>query len=342
MSTSTSSLTLSVGIPTLNQADFLAQTLDSLLAQTRPPDEILVSDHHSTDHTQEVLSRYAGRIRVVQPPPGVNLTGQYNFTLSSLSGDWITLLSSDDIARPHFCETLLRGAASQSDAVLVRAGWENIDTQGNFVSRHYMLSVPRSEGPPNNLTSQKYGPKVNFAAFAIQREAFLQSGPILPAIESLADWVLFLQMAPYGSYVYEHALLSGYRVGHDGNKFVERLPQWTRDQQRVFSQVLPLAAERCGIKDLAWIGEACRYNFTRYLAKASQVFPAAAETREPVAALFQPWADSLNPHPADPAQAALRAFADGKITQTSLPVTRRLKNKLRPVYQKFHALLRRS
>ena len=55
MSTSTSKLTLSVGIPTLNQAEFLAQTLDSLLTQTRPPDEILVSDHYSTDNTQEVF-----------------------------------------------------------------------------------------------------------------------------------------------------------------------------------------------------------------------------------------------------------------------------------------------
>jgi glycosyltransferase involved in cell wall biosynthesis len=346
MSTSTSKLTLSVGIPTLNQADFLAQTLDSLLTQTRPPDEILVSDHYSTDNTQEVLSgytaRYPDRIRVVQPPPGVNLTGQYNFTLSSMTGDWLTLLSSDDIARPTFCETLLRGASSRPDAVLVRSGWENIDAQGNFVSQHYMLSVPKSEGPPDNLTTQKYGPKVNFAAFAIKREAFLQSGPILSTMESLADWALFLQMAPYGSYIYEHALLSGYRVGHDGNKFVERLPQWTRDQQRVFNEVMPLAAERCGIKDLTWIREASRYNFTRYLANASREFPPNTEARIPVVALFQTWADSLNPNSADPAQTALRAFAEGKITQTSLPLTRRLKNKLRPMYQKFHSLLRRS
>jgi glycosyltransferase involved in cell wall biosynthesis len=346
MPNNTSSLTLSVGIPTFNQADFLAQTLDSLLNQTRPPDEILVSDHHSTDHTLQVLSgytaRYADRIRIVQPPLGVNLTGQYNFTLSSLSSDWLTLLSSDDIARPHFCETLLRGAASSPDAVLVRSGWENIDAQENFVSQHYMLGVPKSEGPPSNLTAQKYGPKVNFAAFALKREAFLQSGPILSSIESLADWALFLQMAPYGSYVYEHALLSGYRVGHDGNKFVERLPQWTRDQQRVFNEVMPLAAVRCGIKDLAWITEASRYNFTRYLANASRQFAPSPELRVPVVALFQPWADSLSTNPTDPAQATLRAFAQGKLTRTSLPLHRRLKNKLRPLYQRFHSHLRRS
>ena len=69
MSKSTSSLTLSVGIPTLNQADFLAQTLDSLLAQTRPPDEILVSDHYSTDNTQEVLARYAAPSASSSPRP---------------------------------------------------------------------------------------------------------------------------------------------------------------------------------------------------------------------------------------------------------------------------------
>src|ERR1700694_1884927 len=83
----TGSLTLSVGIPTFNQADTLVQTLESLLTQTRPPDEIVVSDHYSTDHTQQVISRYADRIqklgigfRRVQPPPGGNLTGQFHFT----------------------------------------------------------------------------------------------------------------------------------------------------------------------------------------------------------------------------------------------------------------------
>ena len=105
---------------------------------------------------------------------------------------------------------------------------------------------------------------------------------------------------------------------------------------------MPLAAERCGIKDLTWIREASRYNYTRYLANASREFPPSTEARIPVVALFQPWADSLSTHPFDPAQTALRAFADGKITQTSLPLTRRLKNKLRPMYQKFHSLLRRS
>ncbi|CAN5709900.1 hypothetical protein BH10ACI4_BH10ACI4_35970 [soil metagenome] len=336
-----SSLTLSVGIPTFNQAAFLSQTLDSLLSQKRPPDEIVVSDHHSTDNTQDILSRYGNRILVVQPPVGVNLTGQYNFTLSNLSGDWITLLSSDDIARPGFCQTLLRGAASAPDAVLVRSGWEHIDANGKSISTHYMLGVPRVERQPQTLRAQQYGPKVNFAAFALKRTAFLESGPILPALESLADWALFLQMTPYGSFVYEHALLSGYRVGHDGNKFRDRLPQWIRDQQRIFRHVIPLAAQRCGMSDPEWIEEASAYNFTRYLARASREFP--AEERVSVTSLFQPWADSLeDPRIRAAAHIALLAFAAGAITRTSIPLSRRAKTLLRPAFQRFHGLLRRS
>ena len=150
-------------------------------------------------------------------------------------------------------------------------------------------------------------------------------------MESLADWALFLQMAPYGSYIYEHALLSGYRVGHDGNKFVERLPQWTRDQQRVFSQVMPLAAERCGIKDLSWIAKASRYNFTRYVANASRQFDPSPELRVPVVALFQPWASlAASTSPVDPRRSP-RAFARGEsVTTPHLPSHRRIKTTLRP------------
>jgi glycosyltransferase involved in cell wall biosynthesis len=345
----TGSLTFSIGIPTFNQADTLAQTLDSLLTQTRLPDEIVVSDHYSTDHTQQVISRYADRIpklgigfRSVQPPPGVNLTGQFNFTLSSLSGDWITLFSSDDIARPAYCETLMRGAATKPDAglpppVLVRSGWQQIDAQGKVVTTNYLLSATKVQAPPDNLTAQKHGPRVNFSAFAIKREAWIQSGPILSSIESLADWVLFLQVTPFGSYVYEHALTSGYRVGHSGNKFRDRLPMWTRDQQRVFRDVMPLAAERCGLTDLRWIQESNRYNFLRYLARASHEF--APNEREPIVPLFRSWADSLD---SNAGRAPLEAFANGAVVPTSLPLSRRLKNVVRPLLQRFHNVTRRS
>lgn len=153
-----SPLTFSVGIPTFNQADYLEETILSLLNQTRPPDEIVISDHFSTDDTPEIIAKYARHVRLIQPPPGTNLAGQYHFTLISQTCDWITLLSSDDLARPNFCEVLTRGATRREDAVLVRAGWENIDATGKSLGLNYILSAPKVELPPKPSSPRKTAP----------------------------------------------------------------------------------------------------------------------------------------------------------------------------------------
>ncbi|HWJ35762.1 MAG TPA: glycosyltransferase family 2 protein [Steroidobacteraceae bacterium] len=320
-------LTLSVGIPTFNQADFLEQTIESLLNQTYPPHEIVISDHFSTDRTPEIIRKYSGRVRGVQPPAGSNLTDQYNFTLTSQTCDWITLFSSDDIARPRFCEVLARGAASREDAVLVRAGWENINDKGEGVGLNYMLSVPKVEQPPRTLMSQRHGPKVSFAAFALKRESYLKSGPILPSIESLADWALFLQIAPFGTFVYEHELISGYRVGHDGDKYRRRLGMWIRDEMRMFSEVMPLAAKRASMSDVEWIGAAARANFHRYLAGASRTFDPSE--RPAIVPLFQAWAEMVGE------QDLLQRFTMGEVIVTPVSLVGRAKALIRPVAQRL-------
>ena len=326
-------LTFSVGIPTFNQADFLEETILSLLNQTRPPDEIVISDHFSTDATPEIIAKYSSHVRAVQPPPGTNLTGQYHFTLLSQTCDWITLLSSDDLARPNFCEALLRGASRREDAVLVRAGWENIDAEGKSQGLNYMLNAPRVQLPPRTLIAQKNGPQVSFAAFALRREAYVQSGPILESLESLSDWGLFLQLSPFGAYIYENEIVSGYRVGHDGNKFRNRLGMWVRDEQRIFGEVMPLAADRLNLTDRGWIDRASRSNFTRYLASACQEF--AQAERAAVVPLFEPWAASVDGH------SLLATFAAGGSIRQPASFYERSKDLVRPFAQKLNARLRR-
>lgn len=327
-------LTLSVGIPTYNQAEYLEETIESLLKQTRPFDEILVSDHYSTDNTQQVLKKYAGRVKCLQPPHGVNLAGQYHFTLASQSGDWITLCSSDDVARPNFCEVLLRGAQRCRDAVLVRAGWENINRVGKVVSTEYMLSVAKITLPPQTLFEQKYGPKASFAAFAVRREAYAHAGPILETLESLADWALFLQMSPLGSFVYEDELISGYRVGHDGNKFRDRLGMWVRDEQRMFYQVIPQAAGRAGLSDLSWIDQASYHNFVRYLTAASEEY--SLDERAEIVKLFSTWASRVH------GESMLQDFAEGKIIPKPFNLLRKAKALLRPLAQSLYSYTRRG
>jgi glycosyltransferase involved in cell wall biosynthesis len=327
-------LTFSVGIPTFNQADFLEETILSLLNQTRPPDEIVVSDHYSTDHTPDIIAKYASQVRGLKPPPGCNISGQWDFTLTSLHGDWVTLFSSDDVARPNFCETLLRGAGRRDDAVLVRAGWEIIDKAGTVLSKEYLLSVKAVTLPPVTLTEQKNGPKACFAAFAVKRDVLEATGGYPKGMESFGDWPMYMQIAPFGSFIYESEIISGYRVGHDGNKFRKRIGMWLRDEQRMFYEVMPLAAERAKVADRSWIAEASRKSFLRNLSAASEEF--AAAERSEIAPLFAEWAARVG------AQDLLRDFAAGKAITAPVSFTERGRNFIRPFAKKLTAHLRQS
>ena len=55
---------ISVLVPTFNRAQFLPQSLASLLAQTLPPFEIIVIDDGSTDNTRELLHSYGEPVRI--------------------------------------------------------------------------------------------------------------------------------------------------------------------------------------------------------------------------------------------------------------------------------------
>lgn len=326
-------LTLSVGIPTFNQANFLEETILSLLNQTRPPDEIVISDHYSTDHTQDIIQKYAKQVRGLKPPPGCNVGGQWDFTLSSLSGDWVTLFSSDDVARPNFCEVLLRGAGRRDDAVLVRAGWDIINEAGKTLSTEHLLTVKAVTMPPDNLIEQRYGPKACFAAFAARRNVLEASGGYHKGMESFGDWPMYMQMAPFGPFIYEDEIISGYRVGHDGNKFRKRLGMWLRDEQRMFYEVMPLAADRAKITDRAWIDEASRKNFMRYISCASEEF--APEERGEIAPLFDTWAARLG------TEDLVRGFAEGKTIVAPISFAERSRNFARPYAKRLTARLRR-
>jgi glycosyltransferase involved in cell wall biosynthesis len=65
-----SGVTVSVVVTAYNAEEHLAATLDALLAQTRPADEIVVVDDGSTDGTPGVIARYAHAVKAVRQPNG--------------------------------------------------------------------------------------------------------------------------------------------------------------------------------------------------------------------------------------------------------------------------------
>lgn len=83
-------------IPTYNRAKWLPETIGSVLAQTRPPLEVIVVDDGSTDETREVCDRFPSRVRYIrQDNAGVGAAR--NRGAAAARGEWLAFLDSDDL-----------------------------------------------------------------------------------------------------------------------------------------------------------------------------------------------------------------------------------------------------
>jgi glycosyltransferase involved in cell wall biosynthesis len=94
------SASISCIVPVYNGARFLAEALDSILAQTVPPGEIVVVDDGSTDATAEVAKSYGPRVRYTWQANAGPASAR-NRGIGSTSGDFVAFLDADDRWHPE-------------------------------------------------------------------------------------------------------------------------------------------------------------------------------------------------------------------------------------------------
>jgi glycosyltransferase involved in cell wall biosynthesis len=91
---------VSVIVPAYKAAHVVGRAVDGLLAQTWPPDEILIVDDGSPDDLAGALAPYGGRVRLLRKANG-GAAGARNFGLGRAAGDVIAFLDADDYWEPE-------------------------------------------------------------------------------------------------------------------------------------------------------------------------------------------------------------------------------------------------
>ena len=99
-------MTISVIIPAYNGAATLSGAIESILRQTRAPEEIIVCDDCSTDATADVAARYGGRVECIRRQKNGGLSANRNTAVRAARGDWLLFLDQDDELLPHALEEL--------------------------------------------------------------------------------------------------------------------------------------------------------------------------------------------------------------------------------------------
>jgi glycosyltransferase involved in cell wall biosynthesis len=100
----------SVAMCTYNGAQFVAEQLNSIAAQTRRPDELVVCDDRSTDATADVVRGFARRapftVRLYVNEKNLGSTKNFERVIHLCEGDLIALADQDDVWLPEKLERL--------------------------------------------------------------------------------------------------------------------------------------------------------------------------------------------------------------------------------------------
>ncbi|HEY2482635.1 MAG TPA: glycosyltransferase family A protein [Caulobacteraceae bacterium] len=108
---------VSVLIPCFNAEAWVAETLDSVLAQSWPSLEIIVVDDGSTDRSAAIIADYADRGVTLIRQTNQGTSAARNRAFAASSGDFIQHLDADDVLDPEKIERQVARLADASDCV---------------------------------------------------------------------------------------------------------------------------------------------------------------------------------------------------------------------------------
>ena len=125
--------TVSICMPVYNGEEYLVSALDSVLAQTYPDYELIISDNGSDDSTQEICNRYCKldpRVRYYRHDINKGPNWNFNFVAQNAKGHLMTWFAHDDILEPDFITVSANHMLQHPETVLVTGDFQIIDETG--------------------------------------------------------------------------------------------------------------------------------------------------------------------------------------------------------------------
>jgi len=151
---------VSVVVPAYNNADYIGETIESILAQTFTDFELIIADHSSTDGTMAVIEKYTDdpRLTVLTTPAGGGAPRNWNRVTEAATGEYIKLVCGDDILYPEILQLQLDAIEADESVTLVASPRNIVDANSVPVIKDRGLdglkgTVPGSEAVRRTVRS---------------------------------------------------------------------------------------------------------------------------------------------------------------------------------------------
>jgi glycosyltransferase involved in cell wall biosynthesis len=183
---------VSVVVPCFNHGRFLAEALESLLAQTYEHIEIVVVDDGSTDDTPAVAARFALRVRYVRQE-NRGLAAARNAGLAASGGELLNFLDADDYHEPDAIERMVAAATADPGADVFHGRHRCVDRD-----RNPLTSYPVAELSRDAFHQLLVKNRMICHSVLVRRRALVGAGGFDEQLRALEDWDCWLRLAAGG------------------------------------------------------------------------------------------------------------------------------------------------
>jgi len=192
---------ISVCIPVYNGDNYIRDSIESVLNQTEKKFELLVVDNCSTDQTLNIVAEYDDpRIRVFVNKRNLGADANFNRCIELAKGEFIVLLSHDDVLIPTALEVFSKALVLDSEVGLAYSSYYIIDERSKKL---HLISKDAEDivmtGKEAFIRLAKGNP---IQCTMIRREIYVRLGSWDPNI-IISDWDMWCRIA-----------LAGYKVAY--------------------------------------------------------------------------------------------------------------------------------
>ena len=186
---------VSIIIPVYNGSNYLAEAIDSALAQTYKNIEIIVINDGSKDNgaTEKVALSYGEKIRYITKPNG-GVSSALNIGIKEMKGEYFSWLSHDDLYKPEKIKHEVSLIKTKKDIVLCSGSL--MDADGKPI-KHYTKTVDKTVNGRELFKLSLHGYALNGLGFLIPRVVFDTVGLFDEEMRYLQDLDMWLRMMWY-------------------------------------------------------------------------------------------------------------------------------------------------
>jgi glycosyltransferase involved in cell wall biosynthesis len=181
-------LSISAVIPTYNRAALVRRAIDSVLAQTRPIDEIIVVDDGSSDKTREVVTAYGAAVRYIcQENRGI--AGARNRGIRESRFDWVAFLDDDDEWLPDKIAKQVQALEKCPEASVCYTGIRYAPIDGG--AERCFVPIKAESLLPKARLSIPFTP----STMVVRRKALDAVGGFMEGLRFAEDWHIIVRLA---------------------------------------------------------------------------------------------------------------------------------------------------